>query len=70
MARFLLLQVVMSRRDELFEVECDNAMVHTFLTKFPKDVDLERVISHAHQLYTTYPPESLQNQAESWLDAK
>ncbi|GJJ69552.1 TBC1 domain family member 20 [Entomortierella parvispora] len=68
MSVYLTAAVVMSRRDELFEVECDNAMVHTFLTKFPKDVDLERVISHAHQLYTTYPPESLQNRAESWLD--
>lgn len=58
----------MSRREALFEVECDNAMVHTFLTKFPKNVDLEQVISHAHQLYMTYPPEALQNRAESWLD--
>ncbi|KAG0370877.1 hypothetical protein BGZ54_003303 [Gamsiella multidivaricata] len=58
----------MSRRDELFEVECDNAMVHTFLTKFPQSVDLEKVISHAHQLYMTYPPEILQNRASSWLD--
>ena len=60
----------MSRREELFEVECDNAMVHTFLTKFPKNVDLEQVISHAHQLYMTYPPEALQNRAENWLDEK
>ncbi|KAG0326313.1 hypothetical protein BGZ99_009751 [Dissophora globulifera] len=60
--------VVMSRREELFEVECDNAMVHTFLTKFPKDVDLELVINHAHRLYMTYPPEVLQNLAENWLD--
>lgn len=60
----------MSRREELLEVECDNAMVHTFLTKFPKNVDLELIISHAHQLYTTYPPETLQTRSENWLDDK
>ncbi|KAF9989231.1 hypothetical protein BGZ75_007053 [Mortierella antarctica] len=68
MSVYLAAAVVMSRREYLFEVECDNAMVHTFLTKFPKNVDLEQVISHAHQLYMTYPPEVLQNRAESWLD--
>ncbi|KAF9961706.1 hypothetical protein BGZ72_002267 [Mortierella alpina] len=68
MSVYLAAAVVMSRREELLLVECDNAMVHTFLTKFPKNVDLEQVISHAHQLYMTYPPEALQNRAESWLD--
>ncbi|KAF9413869.1 hypothetical protein BGZ94_000586 [Podila epigama] len=68
MSVYLTAAVVMARREELFEVECDNAMVHTFLTKFPKNIDLELVISHAHQMYTTYPPETLQNRAETWLD--
>ncbi|KAF8950183.1 hypothetical protein BGZ52_003411 [Haplosporangium bisporale] len=68
MSIYLTTAVVMARREELLEVECDNAMVHTFLTKFPKNIDLELVISHAHQLYITYPPETLQNRAESWLD--
>ncbi|KAF8941123.1 hypothetical protein BGZ47_007483 [Haplosporangium gracile] len=65
---YMAAAVVMSRREELLEVECDNAMVHTFLTKFPKNVDLELIISHAHQLYTTYPPEALQKRSEIWLD--
>ncbi|KAF9178811.1 hypothetical protein BGZ51_007457 [Haplosporangium sp. Z 767] len=68
MSVYLTAAVVMSQRDELFQVECDNAMVHTFLTKFPKDIDLEQVISHAHRLYMTYPPEALQNRSQSWLD--
>jgi hypothetical protein len=70
MSVYLAAAVVMSRRDELLEVECDNAMVHTFLTKFPKNVDLELIISHAHLLYTTYPPESLQTTSDIWLDEK
>ncbi|KAF9934964.1 hypothetical protein FBU30_009386 [Linnemannia zychae] len=68
MSIYVAAAVVMSRREELLEVECDNAMVHTFLTKFPKNVDLELIISHAHQLYTTYPPESLQKRADNWLN--
>ncbi|KAF9325414.1 hypothetical protein BGZ89_000848 [Linnemannia elongata] len=68
MSVYMAAAVVMSRREELLEVECDNAMVHTFLTKFPKSVDLELIISHAHQLYTTYPPEALQKRSENWLD--
>ncbi|KAF9897644.1 hypothetical protein BX616_005230, partial [Lobosporangium transversale] len=68
MSIYLAAAVVISRREELFEVECDNAMVHTFLTKFPKNVDIELIISHAHQMYMTYPPEKLQNLAQNWLD--
>ncbi|KAG9070678.1 hypothetical protein KI688_008217 [Linnemannia hyalina] len=68
MSVYMAAAVVMSRREELLEVECDNAMVHTFLTKFPKTVDLELIISHAHQLYITYPPEALQKRSEIWLD--
>ncbi|KAG0372073.1 hypothetical protein BGX24_000781 [Mortierella sp. AD032] len=68
MSVYITAAVVMSRREELLEVECDNAMVHTFLTKFPKNANLELIISHAHQLYTTYPPESLQNTSKIWLD--
>ncbi|KAG0199642.1 hypothetical protein BGX33_011528 [Mortierella sp. NVP41] len=68
MSVYITAAVVMSRREELLQVECDNAMVHTFLTKFPKNADLELIISHAHQLYTTYPPESLQRRSDNWLD--
>ncbi|KAF9978294.1 hypothetical protein BGZ65_007056 [Modicella reniformis] len=68
MSVYLTAAVIMSRREELFKVECDNAMVHTFLAKFPQNVDLERIISRAHELYMTYPPEALQNRAASWLD--
>ncbi|KAI8346074.1 rab-GTPase-TBC domain-containing protein [Mortierella sp. GBAus27b] len=68
MSVYLTSAVVMSRHEELFEVECDNAMVHTFLAKFPQDIDLEQLISRAHELYMTYPPETLQNRAENWLD--
>jgi hypothetical protein len=60
----------MSRRESLFEVECDNAMVHSFLTKFPKDADIELIISHAHKLYMDYPPESLQKLSQTLLDEK
>ncbi|KAF9201280.1 hypothetical protein BGZ49_008466 [Haplosporangium sp. Z 27] len=68
MSVYLAAAVVMSRKEELFEVECDNAMVHSFLTKFPKDANIELLISHAHKLYVTYPPGALQNQAKNWLD--
>ncbi|KAF9129652.1 hypothetical protein BGX30_013859 [Mortierella sp. GBA39] len=68
MSVYMAAAVVMSRREELLEVECDNAMVHTFLTKFPKTVDLELIISRAHELYLTYPPETLQKRSENWLD--
>ncbi|KAF9580971.1 hypothetical protein BGW38_002181 [Lunasporangiospora selenospora] len=60
--------VVITRREELFQVEDDSAMVHTFLTKFPKDIDLEECISRAHLLYTTYPPAVLQKHANRSLD--
>lgn len=55
-----LYQIVLQRKDELFEIPDDEPeMLHSILSKLPKPLDLEGLISRAILLLDTYPPESL-----------
>lgn len=53
-------QVVLQRRDELFEIPDDEPeMLHSVLSKLPKPLDLEGLIHKALILLEHYPPEKL-----------
>ncbi|KAL7274103.1 GTPase-activating protein gyp8 [Rhizina undulata] len=57
---YLFAQVVLQRKDELFDIPDDEPeMLHSILSKLPKPLDLEGLISGAIILYEKYPPESL-----------
>ncbi|KAL8650595.1 MAG: hypothetical protein Q9210_003729 [Variospora velana] len=52
--------IVLSRREELFDIPADEPeMLHSVLSKLPKPLDLEALISDTMSLYGRYPPESL-----------
>ncbi|KAL8988179.1 MAG: hypothetical protein Q9177_002707 [Variospora cf. flavescens] len=52
--------IVLSRREELFDIPADEPeMLHSVLSKLPKPLDLEALISDTMSLYERYPPESL-----------
>ena len=52
--------IVLSRRDELFEIPADEPeMLHSILSKLPKPLDLEALISKTVSLFDTHPPETL-----------
>ena len=52
--------IVLSRRDELFEIPADEPeMLHSVLSKLPKPLDLEALISRTMTLFTEHPPERL-----------
>ncbi len=52
--------IVLSRRDELFEIPADEPeMLHSVLSKLPKPLDLEALISETLSLFHNYPPEQL-----------
>lgn len=52
--------IVLSRREELFEIPADEPeMLHSVLSKLPKPLDLEALISRTMTLVGDHPPEEL-----------
>lgn len=52
--------IVLSRREELFEIPADEPeMLHSVLSKLPKPLDLEALISRTMEVFTEHPPEKL-----------
>lgn len=57
--------IVLSRREELFEIPADEPeMLHSVLSKLPKPLNLEALISETLTLFYNYPPEQLP--ARAW----
>ncbi|MCJ1313474.1 hypothetical protein MMC25_007152 [Agyrium rufum] len=57
---YLFAQIILSRRQELFEIPADEPeMLHFTLSKLPKPLNLEDHIHDALVLYETYPPTRL-----------
>ena len=56
--------IILSRRDELFEIPAEEAeMLHSVLSKLPKPLVLEALISRTWTLFDEHPPESLPSRA-------
>ena len=52
--------IVLSRRKELFDIPADEPdMLHSVLSKLPKPLDLESLISKTIDLFQAHPPEAL-----------
>lgn len=59
---YLFAQIVLSRREELLETPNDDTtMLGFILSKIPKDLDLESLISDAIALLDRYPPSTLRS---------
>ncbi|CAH1758225.1 10050_t:CDS:10 [Entrophospora sp. SA101] len=65
---YLSAKVVLSRKKELLTLELDSDVIHTFLSKFPQNIDIDDLISKTHTMYQKFPPEKLQTLANSGLD--
>ena len=60
MSMYLFAVIILSRREELFDIPADEPeMLHFTLSKLPKPLDLESLISQAIQLFSEHPPERL-----------
>jgi len=58
------LQIIFSRKDELFEISLDEPeMLHFTLSKLPKPLDIEHIIESALALFRAHPPEKLPDRA-------
>jgi hypothetical protein len=56
----LIVQIVLARKDELLEIPPDEPeMLHSILSKLPKPLDLELLITETITLFDNHPPESL-----------
>ncbi|KAL8949082.1 MAG: hypothetical protein Q9222_004789 [Ikaeria aurantiellina] len=62
--------IVLSRREELFEIPADEPeMLHSVLSKLPKPLDLEALITRTMSLYQEFPPERLPFRAWTRISA-
>ena len=53
-------QIVISRKDQLLEIDSDEPeMLHSILSKMPRPLNLDALISRAMNLFRRHPPESL-----------
>ena len=57
---YLFAVIIISRREELFEIEADDAdMLHFTLSKLPKPLDLETLIRRTLHIFREHPPTTL-----------
>ena len=52
-------QIILTRRAEVFQVECEMSAVHGLLSKLPSNLKYEQMIALALKLFEKHPPESL-----------
>ena len=63
---YLFAVIIISRREELFDIPADEPeMLHSVLSKLPKPLNLERLISRTMVLFSDHPPEKLPKPAWS-----
>ena len=56
--------IILSRREELFDIPADEPeMLHSVLSKLPKPLNLEQLISRTMVLFNDHPPERLPKRA-------
>ncbi len=57
---YMFAQIVLQRSDELFETPSDEPeMLHSILSKLPKPLKIEALITNTVKLFEKHPPESL-----------
>ena len=57
---YLFAVIILSRKEELLDIPADEPeMLHFVLSKLPKPLDLEAIISRTMHLFASHPPERL-----------
>lgn len=60
--------VVLSRRNQVLALPCDTSTIHSFLTKLPKDIDVDSLCQAACELEEKYSVFEIQCQSTIALD--
>ncbi|KAF1992530.1 hypothetical protein K402DRAFT_388183 [Aulographum hederae CBS 113979] len=67
---YLFAVIILQRKDELLDIPPDEPdMMHFMLTKLPKPLDLELLMSETKSLFARYPPDTLPNRAWSRISS-
>lgn len=68
---YLAAIIVSEKAQEVLNIDCDMAMLHTVITKFPSKIEdsekVEEYIQLALNLYDEHPPKALPAMAEKWV---
>lgn len=62
----LACQILLTRRQEVLEVECELSAVHGLLSKLPPELKYEQMIMLALQLLEKHPPHLLLAKKENY----
>ncbi|KAM9824160.1 TBC1 domain family member 20 [Neosynchiropus ocellatus] len=60
---YLAASIVLHRKWEVMETECDMAMVHHLLSRMPEDLPYENLIRQSQDLFDRFPPSVLSKRA-------
>ena len=52
-------QIILTRRSEVLQLECELSEIHFLLSKLPPDLSYEQMIMLSQQLYKKHPPSAL-----------
>jgi hypothetical protein len=67
----LYFKIVTEKSYEVLSMDCDMAVLHTVITKFPSKIEdsekIEAYIVLALNLFEEYPPRMLPELGEAWL---
>lgn len=60
MPLYVTASLVIERREEVFESGCDMASIHCQLSRIPDNLNFEKILSRASDLYGKHPPEAVE----------
>ncbi|MBN3291621.1 TBC20 protein, partial [Polypterus senegalus] len=61
--RALDVKIVLHRKREVMNCDCDMASIHQLLSQIPQDLPYENLICRAHELFTRFPPSLIAKRA-------
>lgn len=70
MPMYIAAAIVLHKKEDVLAGECDMAMQHFILSQVPDTLPLERILVDAGELYNLYPPDTLQEEVNEFLQKK
>ena len=64
------MQIVLSKKSEVLEVECEMSAVHGLLSKLPQNLSYEQMIVLGERLFEKYPPSTVAKKGRFKLNQK
>ncbi|KAK4878911.1 hypothetical protein RN001_007057 [Aquatica leii] len=65
MPLYVAASLVIDRRQEVFDIDCDMASIHCLLSQIPDNLDFECILQRASNIYKKYPPAKLEKDVKN-----